>query len=39
MLLVLRNGCVMLGVPSYVQNIILGSIIVIAAGIDRLKHR
>ncbi|MCH2176606.1 MAG: ABC transporter permease [Lentisphaeria bacterium] len=39
MLQVLRSGCVMLGVPSYIQEIILGSIIVAAAAIDRLKHK
>ena len=39
MLQVLRSGCVMLGVPSYVQDIILGTIIIAAAGIDRLKHK
>jgi len=36
---VLRNGCNMLGVPNYVQEIIIGSIIVGAVMVDRLKHR
>jgi ribose transport system permease protein len=36
---VLRNGCNMLGVPNYVQEIIIGVIIISAVGIDRLKHR
>lgn len=36
---VLRNGCNMLGVPNYVQEIIIGTIIVGAVLIDRLKHR
>lgn len=36
---VLRNGCNMLGVPNYVQEIIIGAIIVGAVLIDRLKHR
>lgn len=36
---ILRSGCVMLSVPSYIQEIIIGSIIIIAVGIDRLKHR
>jgi len=36
---VLRNGCNMLGVPNYVQEIIIGIIIVGAVGVDRLKHR
>jgi len=36
---VLRNGCNMLGVPNYVQEIIIGAIIVGAVLVDRLKHR
>jgi len=36
---VLRNGCNMLGVANYVQEIIIGSIIVCAVLIDRLRHR
>ncbi len=36
---VLRNGCNMLGLPNYVQEIIIGIIIVGAVLIDRLKHR
>ncbi|MEM6628962.1 MAG: ABC transporter permease [Bacteroidota bacterium] len=36
---VLRNGCNMLGVPNYVQEIIIGSIIVGAVLVDQLKHR
>ena len=36
---VLRSGCVMLGVPSYFQEIMIGSIIVAAVGVDRLKHK
>lgn len=36
---VLRNGCNMLGLPNYVQEIIIGVIIVGAVLIDRLKHR
>jgi ribose transport system permease protein len=36
---ILRSGCVMLSVPSFVQEIIIGSIIIAAVGIDRLKHR
>ena len=35
---VLRNGCNMLGVPNYIQEIIIGAIIVGAVLIDRLKH-
>ncbi|QNF33695.1 ABC transporter permease [Adhaeribacter swui] len=36
---VLRNGCNMLGLPNYVQEIIIGFIIVGAVLVDRLKHR
>lgn len=36
---VLRSGCTYLEVPDYVQNIIVGSIIILAVGIDKLKHR
>lgn len=36
---ILRNGCNMLGVPNYVQEIIIGAIIIGAVGIDRLKHK
>lgn len=36
---VLRNGCNILGVDNYVQEIIIGVIIVGAVAIDRLKHR
>lgn len=36
---VLRNGCNMLGVPNFVQEVIIGVIIVGAVAIDKLKHR
>ena len=36
---VLRNGCNMLGVPNYVQNIIIGTVIVGAVATDGLKDR
>ena len=36
---ILRNGCNMLGVPNYVQEIIIGAIIVGAVLIDQQKHR
>ncbi len=36
---VLRNGCNMLGVPNYVQEIIIGAIIVGAVLVDQQKHR
>jgi ribose transport system permease protein len=35
---VLRNGCNMLGVPNYVQEIIIGIIIVGAVLLDRSKR-
>lgn len=36
---VLRNGSNMLGLPNYVQEIIIGSIIVGAVLVDQQKHR
>jgi ribose transport system permease protein len=36
---ILRNGCNMVGIPNYVQNIVIGSIIILAVGLDNLKHR
>lgn len=36
---ILRNGCVMVGIPNYVQNIVIGSIIILAVGMDGLRHR
>jgi len=36
---VLRNGCNMLGVHNYFQDIIIGTIIVCAALVDKLRHR
>ena len=35
----LRNGCNMTGIPNYVQEIIIGIIIIGAVGIDKLRHR
>ncbi len=35
----LRNGCNMTGIPNYVQEIIIGVIIVGAVAIDKLRHR
>jgi ribose/xylose/arabinose/galactoside ABC-type transport system permease subunit len=35
---ILRNGCTLVGIPNYVQNIVIGVIIIVAVGIDRLKH-
>lgn len=36
---VLANGCNLAGVPNYVQEILVGAIIVAAAAVDRLRHR
>ena len=35
---VLRNGCQLLAIPNYVQNIVIGAIIIVAVGVDRFKH-
>lgn len=35
----LRNGCAIVGLENYVQNILIGAIIIIAVGVDQLKHR
>jgi ribose transport system permease protein len=35
----LRNGCTMMGWPNYIQEIIIGGIIVVAVAIDRLRQR
>ncbi len=35
----LRNGCNMTGIPNYVQEIIIGLIIIGAVAIDNLRHR
>jgi len=35
----LRNGCTMMGWPNYIQEIIIGAIIVIAVTLDRLRHK
>ncbi len=36
---VLANGCTLTGVPNYVQDILVGVIIVAAVALDRLRHR
>ena len=36
---VLANGCTLTGVPTYVQEILVGAIIIAAVAIDRLRHR
>ena len=35
----LRNGCQQMGWPNYIQEIIIGVIIVLAVGLDRLRVR
>ncbi len=35
----LRNGCTMMGWPNYIQEIIIGAIIIVAVSIDRLRYR
>ena len=35
----LRNGCQQMGWANYVQEIIIGAIIVIAVAIDQLRNR
>jgi ribose transport system permease protein len=36
---VLANGCTLLGVPNYVQEMLVGAIIVIAVAFDELRRR
>ncbi len=36
---VLANGCTLMGVPNYVQEILIGAIIVVAVAVDRLRER
>jgi len=35
----LRNGCTMMGWPNYIQEIIIGVIIVAAVSLDMVRHR
>jgi ribose transport system permease protein len=35
----LRNGCTMMGWPNYIQEIIIGAIIVMAVSLDQVRHR
>jgi ribose/xylose/arabinose/galactoside ABC-type transport system permease subunit len=35
---VLANGCTLTGVPNYVQEILIGIIIIAAVALDRLRH-
>jgi len=36
---VLRSGCTFLGISDGAQDVLIGSIIVVAVGLDKLKHR
>ena len=36
---VIRSGCAQMGLPNWVQEIVTGTIIVIAVALDRLRHR
>ncbi len=33
----LRNGCQQVGWPNYIQEIIIGAIVVVAVAVDRLR--
>jgi ribose/xylose/arabinose/galactoside ABC-type transport system permease subunit len=35
----LRNFCVLVGWPNYVQDMVVGAIIIAAVALDRLRHR
>lgn len=35
----LRNGCTMMGWPNYIQEIIIGFIIVVAVSLDQIRYR
>ncbi|MFW5920268.1 MAG: ABC transporter permease [Polyangiales bacterium] len=35
----LANGCTLTGVPNYVQEILIGAIIIVAVAIDQLRQR
>jgi ribose transport system permease protein len=36
---VLRNGSNQMGWPTYMQEIIIGIVIIIAVGVDKLRQR
>jgi ribose/xylose/arabinose/galactoside ABC-type transport system permease subunit len=36
---VLRNGSSQMGWPNYMQEIIIGVVIIFAVGIDQLRHK
>jgi ribose transport system permease protein len=35
----LRNGSTMMGWPNYIQEIIIGAIIIVAVSLDQIRHR
>ena len=35
----IRSGCTQIGLENWIQEIITGSIIIIAVAVDRLRHR
>ena len=35
----IASGCTQMGLPNWVQEIITGSIIILAVALDRLRHR
>jgi ribose/xylose/arabinose/galactoside ABC-type transport system permease subunit len=35
---VIKTGCIHLGWPNYVQEVVTGGIIVVAVGLDRVRH-
>jgi len=39
LLTVIKTGCTHIGLPNWVQEILTGGIIVLAMGIDKLRHR
>ena len=39
MMAFLRNGCNLTGIPNFVQEIIIGTIIIIAVAIDRINNK
>jgi len=36
---VIKTGCIHLGLPNWVQEVVTGVIIVVAVGLDRIRHR
>jgi len=36
---VIKTGCTYVGLPNWVQEILTGTIIVVAVALDRFRHR